>query len=86
MAVTTAPLEQKLRVLCSLPRERRFAFRNRTRMDRLLMLLQLELDGHSREAMYAATIREWLLNNGGRPRLPRHAIADPKGTSSLRAP
>jgi hypothetical protein len=86
MAVTTGPLEQKLRVLRERLRERRFSFRNRTRMDRLLMLLQLELDGYSSEQVYAAAIRDWLLSNGGRPRLPRRAIADPNGASSLRAP
>jgi hypothetical protein len=86
MAVTTGPLEQKLRVLRARLRERRFSFRNRTRMDRLLMLLQLELDGYASDQVYAAAIRDWLLSNGGRPRLPRRAIADPTGTSSLRAP
>jgi hypothetical protein len=65
MAVTTGPLEQKLRALRESLRDRRFAFRNRTRMDRLLMLPQLELDEHSSEAMYAAAVRDWLLSNGG---------------------
>lgn len=55
-------------------------------MDRLLMLLHLELDGYSSEQVYAAAIGDWLLSNGGRPRLPRRAIADAMGTSSLRAP
>jgi hypothetical protein len=55
-------------------------------MDLLRMLLRLELDGRCSEAMYAAAIRDRLLSNGGRPRLPRRAIADAKGTSSLRAP
>lgn len=86
MAITTGPLEQKLRVLRERVRVRRFSFRNRTRTDRLLMLLHLELDGYSSEQVYAAAIRDWLLSNGGRPRLPRRAIADPQGLSSLRAP
>jgi hypothetical protein len=55
-------------------------------MDQLLMLTQLELDGHSSESHYAAAIRDWLLANAGRPCVSRRAISDRKGTSSLREP
>ncbi|MGB0095592.1 MAG: hypothetical protein WBP81_24020 [Solirubrobacteraceae bacterium] len=86
LPVSAGPLEQKLRVLRDhYIKHRRFAFRNRERLNRLLLLIHLEMDGYANEREYAAFIRDWLQGNAGRPRLPRRAIADPDGTSSLRA-
>lgn len=86
LPVSTGPLEQKLRVLRDdYIKSRRFAFRNRERFNRLLMLIHLEMDGYSDEREYAAFIREWLMTNAGRPLLNRRAVTDQGGHSSLRA-
>jgi hypothetical protein len=83
-AVATGALEQKLKLLRERLGPRTFQFRNRARLDRLLMLMQLDIDGYANENAYSAAIRDWLLSNGGRPRVARRAIADPHGASSLR--
>jgi hypothetical protein len=53
---------------------------------KLLMLLHLHIDGYANERAYSAAIRDWLLSNGGRPRVARRAITDPHRAPSLRAP
>jgi hypothetical protein len=77
---TTDALEQKLELL----RERFFArrgnLRNRERTNRLLMLVQLELNGLADETSYARIIEEDLLLHGGRAGR-RRAILDPGGAS-----
>jgi hypothetical protein len=83
-AVATGALEQKLKLLRERLGPRAFQFRNRARLDRLLMLMQLDIDGYANESAYSAAIRDWLLSNGGRPRVARRAIADPHGAPSLR--
>jgi hypothetical protein len=83
-AVATGALEQKLKLLRERLGPRTFQFRNRARLDRLLMLMQLDIDGYANENAYSAAIRDWLLSNGGRPRVARRAIADPHRASSLR--
>lgn len=83
-AVATGALEQKLKLLRERLGPRAFQFRNRTRLDRLLMLMQLDIDGYANESAYSAAIRDWLLSNGGRPRVARRAIADPHRAPSLR--
>lgn len=87
LPVAAGPLEQKLRVLRDhYIKHRRFAFRNRERLNRLLLLIHLEMDGYADEREYAAFMRDWLHSNAGRPLLPRRAIADPGRRSSRRAP
>ena len=49
---------------------RRYALKNRDRLNRLLMLLQLHINGEDDVQDYAKTIRAWLHANGGRPRRP----------------
>jgi len=61
-------------------------FLNRQRMDRLLMLMQLELNGLADEAAYAQSIREWLITNAGRPAVERRAVTDHDGPSLLSEP
>ncbi len=62
--------------------QRKFAFRNRDRMNRLLMLMQLEANGKASERRYAQRVRHVLESNGGHPPA-RRMITDPKGRHSL---
>jgi hypothetical protein len=55
-------------------------------MDRLLMLMQLELNGLADETAYAKLIREWLIANDGRPTVERRAVIDHGGPSLLSKP
>ncbi len=84
MPLTTAALEQLTRPISAALYPRRYALKNRERLNRLLMLLQLNLNGEDDVQAYAKTIRAWLESNGGRPAGGRRAIADPIGSSSLR--
>ena len=56
----------------------------RERLNRLLMLLQLHINGQDAVQAYAKTIRLSLEANAGRPLHPRRGIADPAGSPSLR--
>lgn len=58
--------------------------KNRERLNRLLLLFQLEANGLADERRYAKTIRAWLEPTGGRPTTPRREIADPGDRPSLR--
>ena len=60
--------------------------KNRERLNRLLLLLHLEANGHADERGYAKEIRDWLELTGGRPATARRVIADPNGRPSLRDP
>src|SRR3954467_5981031 len=66
------------------PLPRRYGLKNRERLNRLLMLLQLHVNGDDDVQRYATTIRRWLAANGGRPIARRRALADPLGSPSLR--
>jgi hypothetical protein len=46
--------------------------------------MQLDLNGQAEELAYARAIHDWLVANGGRPGGQRRAVADCKGTASLR--
>lgn len=82
-ARTTAGLERKLLRLRDWVRPRRYVLKNRERMDRLLMLMQLELNRDANMDAYSRSIREWLDSRGCRP-IPRRQIEDRKGKPSLR--
>jgi len=84
MPLTTAALEQLTRPIIAALYRRRYALKNRERLNRLLMLLQLHINGDDDVRRYARTIRTWLEANGGRPVDRRRAIADPAGAPSLR--
>ena len=84
MPLTTAALEQLTRPIIAALYRRRYALKNRERLNRLLMLLQLHVNGEDDVQRYARTIRTWLEANGGRPANLRRAIADPAGVPSLR--
>jgi hypothetical protein len=84
MPLTTAALEQITRPIVTALYPRRYALKNRERLNRLLMLLQLQVNGEDDVQAYARNIRAWLESNGGRPAALRRAIADPAGSPSLR--
>jgi hypothetical protein len=48
------------------------------------MLMQLHVNGDDDVQAYAKAIRKRLEANGGRPQARRRAIADAKGSASLR--
>ena len=84
MPLTTSALEQITRPILTALYLRRYALKNRERLNRLLMLQQLHINGEDDVQAYAKTIRAWLEENGGRPTAPRRAIADRAGSPSLR--
>jgi hypothetical protein len=84
MPLTTSALEQITRPVITALYPRRYALKNRERLNRLLLLLQLHVNGDDDVQAYARTIRAWLESNGGRPATRRRAIADPTGPPSLR--
>jgi hypothetical protein len=84
MPLTTAALEQLTRPIASALYPRRYAFKNRARLNRLLLLMQLHINGEDDIQAYSTTIRRWLESNGGRPAERRRAITDPRGQPSLR--
>lgn len=51
-------------------------FTNIARLDRLLMLMQLQLNDLADVDTYAVAIRDWLIANDGRPLGQRRAVAD----------
>jgi hypothetical protein len=84
MPLTTSALEQLARPIAAALHPRRYALKNRERLNRLLMLLQLHVNGQDDVQGYTKAIRSWLEANGGRPATHRRAIADPAGMPSLR--
>jgi hypothetical protein len=84
MPLTTAALEQLTRPIAAALYPRRYALKNQERLNRLLMLIQLHINGDDDVQAYSKTIRQWLEANGGRPAGRRRSIADPAGSPSLR--
>jgi transposase-like protein len=84
MPLTTSALEQLARPIVTALYPRRYGLKNRERLNRLLMLLQLHVNGDDDVRNYATTVRTWLEANGGRPTARRRAIADRVGSPSLR--
>jgi Transposase, Mutator family len=84
MPLTTSALEQIARPIVTALYPRRYGLKNRERLNRLLLLLQLYINGDDDVRRYATTIRRWLETHGGRPTARRRAIADPLGSPSLR--
>jgi hypothetical protein len=80
---TVGALEQKLRVVKRALEERRRTFRNRERMNRLLLLVQMRASGLDDARVYARLIRQYLAARNGVAD-QRHAILDAGGVSSLR--
>jgi hypothetical protein len=84
MPLTTSALEQLTRPLYAALYPRRYALKNRERLNRLLMLMQLHINGEDDVQAYSTTIRTWLESNHGRPQEQRRGITDPTGSPSLR--
>ena len=84
MPLTTAALEQITRPITAALYPRRYALKNRERLNRLLMLLQLHVNGDDDVQAYTRAIRTHLEANAGRPLRRRRALADPAGSTSLR--
>ncbi len=85
MPLTTGGLEAISRPIRDALHPRRYGLKNRERLNRLLMLVQLDANGQASERDYAKQIRLWLEANGGRPAATRRAVADRRGAPSLRA-
>lgn len=84
MPLTTAALEQITRPIIAALYPRRYALKNRERLNRLLMLLQLHVNGDDDAQAYAKAICTHLESNGGRPLRRQRALADPVHSFSLR--
>jgi hypothetical protein len=84
MPLTTAALDQITRPIVAALYPRRYALRNRERLNRLLTLLQLHVNGDDDVQAYTRAIRLHLEGNGGRPRADRRAVTDPRNSSSFR--
>jgi hypothetical protein len=80
----TGALEQHLTWLRRHITHRVGVFTNRERLNRMLLLMTLKLNGFANEREYAEHIRAWLLANGGHPRVRRREVTDPQGRPSLR--
>lgn len=80
----TGALEQELNWLRSKIDYRAGMFTNRERLNRMLMLMMLKRNRLADEREYAEKIREWLLTNGGHPRIKRREVTDLLGRPSLR--
>lgn len=81
---TTGALEETLNWLRNQLDMRAATMTNRERLNRALLLMQLERNARANEAAYARGIHKWLLNNEGRPTSPRRRIVDHNGELSLR--
>jgi hypothetical protein len=84
--LTTGGIEPRLERIKAALSPRTHGLLNRPRLDCLLMLMQLHLNGQANEAAYTRAIRDWLTVNGGRPTRGRRWAAEPFGTASLRSP
>jgi hypothetical protein len=84
MPLTTAALDQITRPIVAALYPRRYALKNRERLNRLLMLLQLHVNGDDDAQAYARAIHLHLEANAGRPLAHRRAVTDPGSSPSLR--
>ncbi len=84
MPLTTAALEQLTRPIAAAIYPRRYALKNRERLNRLLALMQLHINGDDDVGAYSKTIRTRLECNEGRPAGRRRSIADQADSPSLR--
>jgi hypothetical protein len=82
--LSTGGLEQLTRPIRDAIHPRRYVLKNRERMNRLLMLMQLHADGLDSHTDCAKTIRDWLLSKDGRPKVGGRRVTDRKGSPSLR--
>lgn len=85
MPLTTSPMDGVIHPICDALSPRRYAFKNRERRNRLLMLMQLHANGDANERAYTKTIRDWLeAHHGRRARRPaRHRRPQPHRLAAL---
>jgi hypothetical protein len=81
--VSSAGLDRRLNQVRDWLTPRRNVLGNRDRLNRLLMLMQLQLNDLADEPRYAARIRDWLEARGGHA-AQRRLLADVAGYPSLR--
>jgi hypothetical protein len=79
---STGPLEAQLREIRDALTYRRFSIRNRERLNRWLLLWQLNTNGHATEQYYSTLIRAALTPHSGFAP-PRRRIFDDGEVSSL---
>jgi hypothetical protein len=84
MPLSTSPMDGLIEPIRAAVHPRRYGLKNRERTNRLLALMQLHANRQDDALAYAKGIRAWLEANGGRPRIPRRAVADRGGLPSLR--
>ncbi|MEA2189068.1 MAG: transposase domain [Solirubrobacteraceae bacterium] len=82
--LSTSPMDAFVTPIRDAIRPRAYALKNRERTNRMLMLMQLHANRQDDERTYAKHIRRWLELNDGRPAIPRRAIVDRGGATSLR--
>jgi hypothetical protein len=82
--LSTSPMDGLIGPIRNALHPRRYGLKNRERTNRLLLLMQLHANRQDDVLAYAKSIRAWLEANGGRPRVPRRAVTDHGGLSSLR--
>jgi len=81
--VSSAGLDRRLNHVRDWLSPRRNALGNRDRLNRLLMLMQLQLNDFANETRYASLIRDWLDARAGHA-AERRLLTDPDGYPSLR--
>jgi hypothetical protein len=84
MPLSTSPMDGLIEPIRAALHPRRYGLKNRERTNRLLLLMQLHANRHDDALAYAKGIRAWLEANEGRPRVPRRAVTDSTGHTSLR--
>ena len=82
--VSVGPLEERQQWLRKVLEGRAGRMTNQERLNRLLLLMRLHLNGQASELAYSQAIHEFLMENGGRPPQARRSIKDRKGHPSLR--
>jgi hypothetical protein len=80
---STGGVEQVLKKVEKRVADRRWLFSNLERMNRLLLLMTLDMRGYIEARDWAHSLREWLMPRRGRP-LGQRLILDQAGRSSLR--
>jgi len=81
--VGNGAVETALRSVKNSIYDRRFAFGNQARTNRLLLLMELHINAEDDEALYSHIIRTYLEEHAGKSP-PRRRILDPFGTRSIR--
>jgi len=82
--LSTSPLDGFINPIRAAIQPRAYGLKNRERINRLLMLMQLHANRQDDEQAYTQLIRLWLESNQGRPSNGRRVIVDAGRVPSLR--